>query len=251
MGKQKRNEYLKLQSISMISFIDTEQPINANGIKAIPRKNTDDYTILFTSREKELKPHLVMNNGETFVDVGANVGYYTLKAATEYGNNNIKIVAIEAHPDNYRALCRNIAYNRFNNVILVNKAALDTKGMVTLYECINSKNHFIAGKTSIYLDADSKLSPLQVETDTIDNILEENNVERVDVLKMDIEGAEVLALKGAIVTLRKLRKIVVEVHGDKIMEEVKSILMENNFDVKVINLSGHGYAICDRLINHR
>ena len=78
---------------------------------------------------------------------------------------------------------------------------------------------------------------VQVESDTIDNILKENNIKEADVLKMDIEGAEVLALKGATETLKKLRKIIVEIHGNT-MEEVKSILLNNKFNIQILNTRG-------------
>jgi hypothetical protein len=54
---------------------------------------------------------------------------------------------------------------------------------------------------------------------------------RVDVMKIDIEGAEVMALKGARNTLKKLRKIVVEIHGDN-NNIIERILLEHDFDLK-------------------
>src|SRR6478672_3754552 len=81
MGKNKRNEYLETNHINLGDFLLLERPISANGIKAIPRKKTADFDLLFKKREIELQPHLVMRRGETFIDLGANVGYYTLKAA--------------------------------------------------------------------------------------------------------------------------------------------------------------------------
>jgi hypothetical protein len=62
---------------------------------------------------------------------------------------------------------------------------------------------------------------LEIECDTLDNILGE---QRVDVMKIDIEGAEVSTLKGATRTLKKLRKIIVEVHGASNSDKVMQIL---------------------------
>jgi uncharacterized Rossmann fold enzyme len=69
-----------------------------------------------------------------------------------------------------------------------------------------------------------------VQCDTLDNILMDT---KVDVMKMDIEGAEVQALKGATNTLKQLRKIVVEIHGDN-FEQVKHMLEKSNFTLQII-----------------
>lgn len=233
MGKNKRNEYLETNHINLGDFLLLERPISANGIKAIPRKKTADFDLLFKKREIELQPHLIMRRGETFIDLGANVGYYTLKAATEY-NNHIEIISIEANPSNYKALCRNISCNGFTKVIALNKAVSDRKGIVKLYGHVTSSNRLLTDDFSISAEYDNQ-SSIQVESDTIDNILKENNIKKADVLKMDIEGAEVLALKGATETLKKLRKIIVEIHGNT-LEEVKSILLNNKFNVQTLDI---------------
>ncbi|MGA9150612.1 MAG: FkbM family methyltransferase, partial [Candidatus Nitrosopolaris sp.] len=78
--------------------------------------------MLFIPREENIKTHFKMYSGETFVDVGAGVGSYTLMIAAEYKSKGVKVIAIEAHPDNYKALCRNIDCNSFENVKTVSKA---------------------------------------------------------------------------------------------------------------------------------
>lgn len=70
---------------------------------------------------------------------------------------------------------------------------------------------------------------LQLECDTLDSILADR---KVDVMKINIEGAEVLALKGATNTLKHLRKIIVEIHGDN-FEKVNEILERSNFILEV------------------
>jgi FkbM family methyltransferase len=231
LGKKRRDEYWAENRINLGNFLLFEHPIKANGIKAIPRKNTTDYNVLFWGdREESIQPHLTMNEGETFIDAGSHVGFYALKAATDYGNN-IKVIAIEAHPDNYKALNRNIACNGFTNVTTINKAISDKKGTVTLYQHITEDNHLSRDDFSICREF-GKGSTIKVESDNLDNILREyNNTKNIKVIKMDIEGAEVLALRGATETLKTTRKIVVEIHGENI-GEVKAILQENDFDIQ-------------------
>jgi FkbM family methyltransferase len=235
MGKKKRDEHLKKTRLSPIDFLPERPYAMKSGVKAIPRKGTKDFFMLFVAREQDIGPHLAMKEKETFVDVGANVGSYTLSAAKEYKDKGVKIIAIEAHPDNYRALCRNIQINNFGNVKTINKAVTDYKGNVTLYDRSHDGSRVDSDLYSLYdkafLAQNNILHPggnvLQLECDTLDNMLLDK---RVDVMKIDIEGAEVMALKGARNTLKKLRKIV-EIHGDN-NTIIERILLEHDFDLK-------------------
>ena len=133
IGKKKRDEYLRNRGISIISFLP-ERPYSINGIKAIPRKGTQDFYMLYIPREEDVKPHLIMYENETFVDVGANVGSYSLKIANDYKNKGVSVVAIEAHPKNYKALCRNIELNGFKHIKAINKGH---QIIEVLLQCMN------------------------------------------------------------------------------------------------------------------
>jgi FkbM family methyltransferase len=243
MGKVKRDKLLRQNRMSEFDFLPERAYVTDNGVKAIPRRRTRDFQMLFVPREKEVKRYLVMEENETFVDVGANVGSYSLLVANEYESKAVKVIAIEAHPGNYKALCRNIQCNKFENLIIpINKVVSDHKGVVALYERSHDGTRVDSEMFSVCNDqligASNILHPggnsLEIECDTLDNILLKY---RVDVIKMDVEGAEVLALKGATKTLEGIRKIVVEIHGDK-SENVKQILRNQGFKLKSINEQG-------------
>jgi FkbM family methyltransferase len=224
MGKKKRDELLRASGLSEIDFLP-ERPYCINGIRALPRKGTDDFYMFYIPRERELLPHLIMQKGETFVDVGANVGYYSLRIAKDYSSKGVKIVAIEAHPGNYEALSKNIELNNFKCVTPIKKAVSDHKGIVTLYDRVDTRNRIRSEMYSLSNSFfhESKVArlgrgTLKIECDTLDSIFGD---ERIDVMKIDIEGAEIFALEGARNVLKKLRKIIVEVHGanyDKVMQ---------------------------------
>ena len=224
MGKKKRDGFLRGSGLSEIDFLP-ERPYSINSINALPRKGTDDFYMFYIPREKAIELHLLMQEGETFVDVGANVGYYSLRIAKEYLSKGITIIAIEAHPGNYKALTKNVELNDFKCVTAINKAVSDHRGIVTLYERVDPKNRIRSEFYSLsnsFIHESNFVRPegrsLEIECDTLDNILGE---QRVDVLKIDIEGAEVSALEGATRILKRLRKIIVEVHGsnfDKVMQ---------------------------------
>jgi len=224
MGKKKRDGFLRGSGLSEIDFLP-ERPYSINSINALPRKGTDDFYMFYIPREKAIELHLVMHEGETFVDVGANVGYYSLRIAKEYLSKGVTIIAIEAHPGNYKALTKNVELNDFKCITAINKAVSDHRGIVTLYERVDPKNRIRSEFYSLsnsFIHESNFVRPeggsLEIECDTLDNILGE---QRVDVLKIDIEGAEVSALEGATRILKRLRKIIVEVHGsnfDKVMQ---------------------------------
>jgi FkbM family methyltransferase len=252
MGKKKRDEFLRGSGLSEIDFLP-ERPYSINKINALPRKGTDDFYMFYIPREKELLLHLIMHRGETFVDVGANVGYYSLKIAKEYSSKGVTIVAIEAHPGNYNALSKNIELNDFKCITAINKAVSDHKGIVTLYDRVDTRNRIRSEMYSLsnaFFHESNVARPeggsLEIECDTLDNILGE---QRVDVMKIDIEGAEVSALEGATHILKKLRKIIVEVHGanfDKVMQILDAT---HNFKCETIETRIMKYIIGSKFSN--
>jgi len=248
-GKKKRDELLRASGLSEIDFLP-ERPYCINGINAIPRRGTDDFYMFYIPRERELLPHLKMHKGETFVDVGANVGYYSLKIAKDYASKGVTIIAIEAHPGNYKALSKNIELNDIKCITAIKKAVSDHKGTVTLYDRVDTRNRIRSEMYSLsnsyFHDSNvvrAGRGSVKIECDTLDNILGE---QRTDVMKIDIEGAEIFALEGATNVLKKLRKIIVEVHGpnyDKIMQ----ILDEtHNFKCETIETPLMKYIIGTR-----
>jgi len=245
MGKKKRDEYLQNHvfcavhqtfiffPMRIIEYLP-ERPYSIDGIKAILRKNSDDILFFTPNAEKEIEKRLTMYDYETFVDVGANIGKFSLRIANDYKHKSVDVIAIEAHPETYRALSKNIECNSLKNIEAVNTAITDHQGVVTLYENrvgdrINVANHFHHRDSSIRNVFDEKDST-QVKSDTLDNIL---SGRKVHVMKIDVEGAEVLALNGATNTLKHVRLIIVEIHGDN-YENVKQILERHAFNLEVI-----------------
>lgn len=248
MGKNERDKYLRENRASEFDFLPERTYTMENGVKAIPRRRTRDFQMLFLSREEGVKRHLVMKENETFVDVGANVGSYSLMVANEHRGRVIRVIAIEAHPGNYGALLRNVLCNNFEDIIKpINKVVSDHKGLVPIYERSHDGTRVDSELYSMcndnYLGAYNVLHPggksLEVECDTLDNILESYEV---DVMKIDVEGAEVLALEGGSKTMEKLRKIVVEIHGDN-LESVKRLLEKNGFGIELTSGLGGLHVI--------
>ena len=125
--------------------------------------------------------------GMVFFDIGANAGFFSLLAASKCQ----RVYAFEPLPANLRRVRRNIEINGLRNVSLVQKAVGDREATATLYvpESDNSglaSLTYMAGATSI-----------EVPVITLDGFTRKKNFARVDLIKIDIEGAEVMAFEGA------------------------------------------------------
>ena len=141
----------------------------------------------------------VVKEGMTVVDIGANVGYYTLLAAELVGING-RVFAFEPDPGNYELLKKNVELNRYSNVETRKKAMSDRTGSVTLYvDGANFGNRSFA-KRNIVVDGGA----FDAQTTTLDEFCADYMGDRqIDVLKIDAQGAEGLILKGAVITLSK------------------------------------------------
>jgi FkbM family methyltransferase len=137
--------------------------------------------------------------GDTVLDIGANIGYYTLVFAKLVGNTG-KVIAFEPDPTNFALLKRNIESNGYRNVKLVRKAVSDRTGTCTLY--LSEKDPM---DHRIYDFHDGRRS-IRVESVRLDDYLKED-VETVDFVKMDIQGAEPAAIKGMVSILERSRNV--------------------------------------------
>jgi FkbM family methyltransferase len=171
--------------------------------------------------------------GQVFVDLGANVGYYTLIAAKLVGPKGT-VIAVEADPDNYAALKRNIAHNRFEQVVAVGKGVADQRGVLQFdrSEKRNRGAHTFAGATLS--------TGIDVEVDTLDGILHEVGADRVDFMKIDIQGFEVRVLRDTAV-FRYRPVILTEVASDELAlagsskREYLDLLRSHNYTASPIS----------------
>ncbi len=124
-----------------------------------------------------------LKKGDYFLDIGANVGYYTVLGSKLVGKNG-KVFALEPEKENFELLWKNIELNGCTNVQPKNLAISDRVGKIRF-----SSQKYRKGESTISKSGDF------VNTTTLDSYLK--GLKRLDCLKMDIEGAEILALKKA------------------------------------------------------
>ena len=157
-----------------------------------------------------------LRSGDTFVDVGANIGYYTLLAGQLVGPTG-KVVAIEAAPSAFRALEENVARNQARNVRSSNVACWDSEGTLHLYAEGATDSHL----TSVLPQAGRTFEG-EVPARPLTAILSSDEIRSARLVKIDIEGAEGPAVAGMIPLLTEGRpdlEVMVEVDPDRMPAE--------------------------------
>lgn len=136
----------------------------------------------------------------TIIDIGANLGYYTAIASRLAGERGL-VVAFEPEPNFFKLLSRNIRRNGLKNVINFELAIAEKNGLTNLYLSNENKGH------NSLINSEELKNSVQVKTTTLDDFLASQKITKVDMIKMDVEGAEILALEGMRNTLIKHRPL--------------------------------------------
>jgi FkbM family methyltransferase len=147
--------------------------------------------------------------GEIVVDVGAQVGRYSI-ITSKLVQNEGKVIAIEPEPLNFKLLEANIQLHKAENIIPVKCALTDTEGYTKLW----------LGKTpgwhSCVTDSKANFTGdfVNVRCMTLDSLLRELGIQQIDWLKIDVEGAELIVLRGGLFALKNSKnlKIIIEVN---------------------------------------
>lgn len=140
----------------------------------------------------------LLGPGDTFVDVGANVGMHTLAAARAMNGQGM-VVALEPHPQTSKLLAQSIWMNGFSHVVQIHAvAAAGSSGERNLYMGMTSGHHSLFPLETV--DA-VDLPAVKVRAVTVDQIFPKNGV--ATLIKIDAEGAELEVLKGALSVLKR------------------------------------------------
>ena len=155
---------------------------------------------LYLFREYEpLETEILVRNlrpGMNFVDIGANIGYYTVLAAKAVGETGT-VIAFEPSSGNTEILRKNVALNDLRNVEIEESAVSDRNGELALYLCsINAGDHRIYdGKDDDFYNAGRVRKRVIAKAVALDSYFSKINM-GVNMIKMDVQGAEYLALRG-------------------------------------------------------
>lgn len=187
------------------------------------------YTEIFKENDHLLVPEFSGKKAKLIIDLGANEGFYTLKV--KQNNPKCKIIAVEPNPYAFKILKKNVKSNNLKDIILVNKAvtARDEKisfEIVPEVSAIGAKD--IRLQKRPWLN-EERIEKITVEGISLPNLCKKNGIDKVDILKIDVEGAEMEILKSSKSLLKNIKRIVVEWHTEKLRDEIKDFLKEKGF----------------------
>ncbi len=162
----------------------------------------------YEPQETLLLPAL-LRKSDTCVDVGAHWGYFSLIAAARVGPSG-RVLAVEADPRVFAILSRTVSLNPGLNVEALQVAVAAESGTLVLNGYDEAGDNW--GISSIATPQGG--ARFEVQAEPLDELLDQSRVREVGLLKMDIEGAEVLALRGCERTLRerRIRNLLLELH---------------------------------------
>jgi FkbM family methyltransferase len=179
------------------------------------------YYATFVAGENN-KIHL--NVDDIVIDAGANIGDFTVKSANVVKKG--KVIAIEPNPNNIEILKKNLILNELHNVEILQFALSNVSGSTNLNGTSVSASIMKEDENSLY-----------VETITIEDVIMKYCIPGKEiVIKMDIEGAEELVFRNKNF-LKNVREINIELHGEKNIREIQTILTENNYKIEEFGLT--------------
>jgi FkbM family methyltransferase len=174
-----------------------------------------------------------LSPGGVFVDVGANIGVFSVPAARRVGPAG-QVLAVEASRRVFRFLEENIRLNNLSNVVLKECAACDRDATVELYEAPASS--FGMGSLAPQFGA----APTGVRGRTLDDIIEEEGIRKVELLKVDVEGFEAAVFRGAERLLTGLRPPLIVF---EFVDWAEARVPESRIGEAQRQLTGWGYRI--------
>lgn len=159
------------------------------------------------------EPHItrlfrkLVRPGMVVIDVGANIGWYTLMAANLTAGSGL-VISLEPDPTTFSLLVKSVHENSFSNVKPIEKCASDSIGHATLFLSEDENK----GANSIVRQIGKNRK--NVPAITIDKLLDDLQISGVGLIKIDAEGAEPLVLEGLSEHLPRTRSIILEWNND-------------------------------------
>jgi FkbM family methyltransferase len=170
--------------------------------------------------------HNFLKDGDTILDIGANHGIYSL-AFSSIGKNT-KVIAVEPFNFYKKIIKDNSKINNFNNIFFINRVVSNCKK----YYNLDYSRSYVTATIIKKFRLKKKIKILSI---TIDDLIKKLRIKKLDFIKMDIEGAEILALEGAKNTIRKfLPTIAMECS----IEQFRKIKLPKNYKKFILTSEG-------------
>jgi len=194
------------------------------------RNEGDEAVANEVFRDREYSPcdEVIKNAKHAIIDIGGHAGFFALYAATI--NPNVSIYSFEPHNENYKMLKENLKQNRIKSVRPKNLAIANKIGEVELILSQEDLNH------SIVHAIETVNETQKVGCTTLEKIMQKNDLKKVELLKIDCEGAEFQILRSTPQSsFDKIQHIFLEYHDwtpNENHRELKSFLEKMGYKVK-------------------
>lgn len=177
----------------------------------------------------------ILRPGDTYVDVGAHVGYHALLARQAVGATG-RVLALEPQPYNCNKILINAALNGFSNITTIIGAAGDRDGVVLLRDQAPfDKARLTLRGTGMHDQGVGFEVPLW----TLDTLVRRHKIGKIRLLKIDVEGYELAVLKGALPILADTENVIFEeAMGDDMSETsagIRELLLREGFTLVGVN----------------
>jgi FkbM family methyltransferase len=149
----------------------------------------------------------ILREGDTVIDAGANIGFFSFLAARCVGESG-RVLAFEPHPFNYDPFAAAVTAHRLHQIAPFQVGLDETDGSGTVHMRDQS---VYPNRTGTMIDCEGDAG-IAVPTRSIDSLVDEHGIERIDLLKVDVDGFETRILRGAARTLAagKIRHVIIE-----------------------------------------
>jgi FkbM family methyltransferase len=185
--------FLRRLAISMLRGRPLDVERYGARMRLHPYNNNCEKKVLFTPQFFDPQERALLRQrlaeDAVFLDIGANIGAYALFVAAFTGPR-ARILAVEPQPDVFDRLTFNIGQNPFGTVKAIACAVADKAGELTLF--IDPRNR---GESSVKIVGTHKNATVRVPAVTLVDLCRSEGIERIDAIKLDVEGAEDLILE--------------------------------------------------------
>lgn len=176
---------------------------------------------------------LLNKHGRSFIDIGANIGYYSFLLR----NNFDTILAIEPHPGNFKEMQRIKVRHNYNKIRMLQIAVSDQNGEAKLYLSSAYGRHSLLNGFPYVQKLKSNY--VKVRTATLDSLLKKGVA--VDLIKVDVEGAEWKVLNGAKKFMDNIKSWLIELHDLTRRKELEDLMKSYGYNVRWVDWN-HMYA---------
>ncbi len=210
--------------------------VNLNGRQVCFRKSSafssiEVYEEIFKENNHFLFPGFTGEQVSTVVDIGANSGYYSMRIKERCPE--CRVIAVEPNPLEFEILQKNFESNNLVNFTVVNKAIAAYDGTMD-FEIVEGVGA-IGGRDVRMIDRkwmkDEFIKKIKVDCIKLETLCKQYQLDKIDILKVDVEGMELDILKGSDKMLQKCRRIVVERHSRQIRDELMKMLGSQGFEL--------------------